>query len=97
MRRAKCKFKVGDRVRSHYGSRWYGIVVGLDHFRGSTRQEVICLVVHVLDIWGKPQPKLALHRLNQDWLEKSDREFDKPEKFDAFVASHSGAISGEVN
>jgi hypothetical protein len=96
MRQAKCKFKVGDRVQSHYGSKWHGIVVEFKQVRTiKNRPDFCCWVVPVLDIWGRSQPKLALRCLNQSWLEKSDREFDKPEGFDDFVASHSKKINGE--
>jgi len=97
MRKAKQKYQVGDKVQSHYGSKWYGIVVGFYTSRNfHNRAEYIYWIVPVIDIWGKPQHKLALHRLNGNWLEKSDKEFAKPEKFDVFVTSHSAEINGEV-
>jgi hypothetical protein len=72
MQKSFTTFKVGDRVKSHYRSRWIGIIKDIEyykHYTGNRTYEGFIATVSIeFDRNGYPLRKPKLTRLNVDWL-----------------------------
>lgn len=77
------KLEVGDSVQSHYRSRWYGRVVGIEtgkyNWHGKMHHYRWARVIMLLDKCGNIQRKTKVVRYDESWFSKVD--FDVTEAY----------------
>lgn len=67
---SKYKFKIGDKIRSNYRSRFQGIIIDIEKWDNTSGY--ICVVIPILTSDGRKQRKRMVKSYDPYWLEPCD-------------------------
>lgn len=87
MKTPKKQFQNGDRVRSHYGSPWLGIILHAVIYSSADKKtgHWVYDILAVIDKNGNRMRKPLLKRLDGAWLSACNEQFTTPENMSDYL------------